>query len=87
MAKKVFTEESFQSFVDSIKSYINNAVSKKANASHTHTISNIDNLQTALDSKSSSAHSHSSVTTSAAGFMTASDKFKLDGITENADSV
>ena len=87
MVKKVFTEESFKTFVDSIKSYINNAISKKANTSHTHTISNIDNLQTTLDNKASSSHSHSSVTTSTAGFMTASDKSKLDGITANADSV
>lgn len=56
MAKKVFTEESFQTFVDNIKSYINNAVSKKANTSHTHTISNIDNLQASLDGKAASSH-------------------------------
>lgn len=34
-----------------------------------------------------STHTHSAATTSAAGFMSASDKSKLDGITASADSV
>ena len=44
-------------------------------------------MQTALDGKASSSHTHSAATTSAAGFMSASDKSKLDGITASADSV
>lgn len=35
----------------------------------------------------SSSHTHSAATTSAAGFMSAADKSKLDGITASADSV
>ena len=45
------------------------------------------NIQTQLDGKAASSHSHSAATTSAAGFMSASDKSKLDGITASADSV
>ena len=59
--------------------------------SHNHIISNIDGLQSALDGKAASSHnhggvyanashSHSAVTTSANGYMTASDKSKLDGM-------
>lgn len=44
-------------------------------------------VQTQLDAKAASSHAHSAATTSAAGFMSASDKSKLDGITANADSV
>ena len=51
MAKKVFTDESLQVFVDKIKSYVDENISTKANTSHTHTISNITNLQSALDGK------------------------------------
>lgn len=36
MAKKVFTDESLATFVDEIKSYTDEAVSDKADASHTH---------------------------------------------------
>lgn len=45
------------------------------------------NIQTQLDGKAASGHTHSAATSSAAGFMSASDKSKLDGITANADSV
>lgn len=51
MAKKVFTDESLETFVDEVKSYVDKAVSTKANTSHTHSISNITNLQTTLDGK------------------------------------
>lgn len=43
--------------------------------------------QTALDGKASSSHTHNVATASSAGFMSASDKSKLDGITASADSV
>ncbi|MCX6952913.1 MAG: hypothetical protein NTV51_12225 [Verrucomicrobia bacterium] len=36
--------------------------------------------QAALDAKASASHSHANATTSAAGFMSAADKTKLDGI-------
>ena len=37
-------------------------------------------VKEALDGKSDSGHTHADATTSAAGFMSASDKSKLDGI-------
>lgn len=61
-------------------------ISGKADASHTHTIANITNLQSTLDSKASSSHSHSAATTTAAGFMSAADKEKLDGIAAGANN-
>lgn len=78
MAKKVFTDESLSTFVSEIKDYTNEAVSTKANVSHSHTISNITNLQTTLDGKSQTSHTHSVATTSANGLMSSSDKVKLD---------
>lgn len=60
MAKKIFTTESLSAFVSSIRAYVDNAVSKKANASHTHSISNITNLQSTLDGKSATSHNHNS---------------------------
>lgn len=63
MAKqKVFTDESLVTLIDETKSYVDNAVSGKANSSHTHSISNVTNLQTTLDTKAaqSSLDSHTS---------------------------
>ena len=37
---------------------VNNALNGKANSSHSHSISNITNLQSALDSKSETEHTH-----------------------------
>ena len=54
MAKKFFTDESLKTLIDEMKSYADNADSKKANASHSHSISEITNLQTSLDSKQAS---------------------------------
>lgn len=62
MAKKVFTDESLETLVDEIKSYsdtnlataksyTDTVVNNKANSSHTHSISNITNLQSSLDAK------------------------------------
>lgn len=36
MAKKTFTDESLQALVDQVKSYIDSAVSTKAESDHTH---------------------------------------------------
>ena len=57
-----------------------------ADDSHNHIISNVDGLQTALDGKASSSHSHSNATTSTAGFMSNTDKSKLDGIASGANN-
>ena len=44
------------------------------------------NIQTQLNGKASSSHTHSAATTSAAGLMSASDKAKLDGIASGANA-
>lgn len=44
-------------------------------------------IQTQLDAKAPTGHGHDNATTSVAGFMSASDKTKLNGISEGADSV
>lgn len=43
-------------------------------------------LQSAIDGKANASHSHSAATTSAAGFMSAADKEKLDGIAAGANN-
>ena len=43
------------------------------------------NIQTQLNGKSPTTHSHSTATTSANGFMSSSDKSKLDGIASGAN--
>lgn len=52
----------------------------RAPVSHTHSIANVTNLQTTLDGKAASVHSHADATTSVAGFMSAADKTKLNGL-------
>ncbi len=56
----------------------------KANSSHSHSISNVSGLQSALDGKASSSHLHAHATSASHGFMSSSDKTKLDGISNNA---
>ena len=43
-------------------------------------------IQTQLNGKSASGHTHGAATTSVAGFMSAADKTKLDGITAGANA-
>lgn len=74
MAKKVFTDESLETLINETKSYVDDAASKKANTSHTHSISNITNLQSTLDSKASTAVA----TQSSNGLLSAEDKIQLD---------
>lgn len=57
--KKVFTEESLATFVDEIKSYTDDAVSTKANSSHSHAISDVVDLQTTLDEINETANTQS----------------------------
>ncbi len=47
---------------------------------HTHNISDTTGLQTALDGKSDTNHTHANATITVAGFMSAADKSKLDGL-------
>ncbi len=44
------------------------------------------NIQTQLNAKASSSHTHGTATTSTAGLMSASDKSKLDGIASGANA-
>ena len=44
-------------------------------------------VKTALDGKAASVHSHDNATTSTAGFMSAADKTKLNGVAEGATKV
>ncbi len=60
------------------------ALDAKAAAAHGHAIADVSGLQTALDGKSATSHSHAGATTSVAGFLSAADKTKLDGIASGA---
>lgn len=86
--------------VEDSQSNVNAALEKKANSAdvtealkgksdtgHTHddryyTEAETNNL---LSGKANSSHSHGNATTSAAGFMSAADKAKLDGVAEGAN--
>jgi hypothetical protein len=65
---------------------LKSTVTGKANNIHTHTISDVTNLQTTLDGKSSTSHIHTNATTTTAGFMSNTDKTKLNGIADNANN-
>lgn len=47
--------------------------------------SKLDDMDTSIKGKASSTHTHSAATTSAAGFMSTSDKAKLDGVATGAN--
>lgn len=53
---------------------------------HTHAQSEITGLETALSGKSNTNHTHAAASTSVAGFMSAADKTKLNGIAANANA-
>lgn len=57
-----------------------------APSAHSHTISDVTGLQTALDGKAVTSHTHADATTSAAGFMSSADKTKLDGVATGANN-
>ena len=60
---------------------LNSAIANKANVSHTHTISNITNLQTTLDGKASTTHSH--VISNITGLQSALDGKAASGHTHS----
>lgn len=64
---------------------VNAALAGKANTSHTHEQSDIAGLADALAGKASTSHTHGAATSSANGFMSATDKAKLDGIASGAN--
>ena len=57
----------------------------RAPAVHTHLIGNITDLQSTLDGKAPANHNHIAATQSVAGYMSADDKKKLDGIASGAN--
>lgn len=85
MAKKFFTHDSLVTLIDEIKSYVTNAVSSKAESNHTHSISNVTNLQVALDEKVPTSRTinekelSSNVTLSASD-VNAYSKSEIDGM-------
>lgn len=62
---------------------VKGALDGKANSSHSHSITDVTNLQSSLDSKAGT----SIATTSANGLMSSTDKNKLDGIAIGATKV
>ena len=89
MAKKVFTDESLQTFVEEIKSYTDDAVSKKANSSHNHAASNItsgtlssDRLPTVPITKGGTGATTAAAALTNLGITaTAAELNKMDGVT------
>jgi hypothetical protein len=47
-------------------------------------IADVTGLQTALDGKAATSHTHANATTATSGFMSATDKTKLDGVASGA---
>ncbi|WP_426353643.1 pyocin knob domain-containing protein [Exiguobacterium sp. R-39] len=56
-----------------------------APSAHGHAIGDVTGLQTALDGKSATTHTHTDATTSASGFQSAADKTKLNSISTGAN--
>jgi phage-related tail fiber protein len=57
-----------------------------AKATHVHAIADVSNLTVSLAGKADAIHSHSDATTGVSGFLSASDKSKIDGIAVNANN-
>jgi len=76
------TSNGFMTSADKIKLNSLNSVDLLNRVNHTgeQAIATVTGLQAALNTKASTTHSHSDVTTTSNGFMTAADKIKLDGI-------
>lgn len=68
-----------------MKTEVDTKLSSKADSNHTHSISNVTNLQTTLNGKANVNHSHDSASSSANGFLSKEDKSKLDGIATEAN--
>lgn len=68
----------------------NNITNKPTNGytptAHTHSISEVDDLESQLATKAATSHSHSSASSTASGFMTATQYNKLAGIEEGANN-
>lgn len=57
----------------------------KAPLSHSHTTAQVTGLDSALAGKAATGHTHAAATDASAGFMSAADKEKLDGIASGAN--
>ena len=73
---KYLDYEGLKYFIGKIKT----SISGKADKRHTHTIGDVSNLQSALNSKSNTSHSHSAATQTSSGFMSARDKKIVDNL-------
>jgi len=62
-----------------------NKPSTYAPSAHGHAIADVTGLQTALDGKSATSHTHADATTTLSGFFAAADKVKLNGISTGAN--
>lgn len=62
-----------------------NKPSTYAPSVHGHAIADVTGLQTALDGKSATSHTHADATTTLSGFFAAVDKVKLNGISTGAN--
>lgn len=68
--------------LDGVNSAISSAVSSEASLREAAD----EELQASIDSKADSTHTHANATTDTSGFMSASDKTKLDGVANNANN-
>lgn len=76
--------------IQDLSDYVTNkelteGLATKAPLSHSHTTAQVTGLDSALAGKAAIGHTHAAATDAAAGFMSAADKEKLDGIAAGAN--
>ena len=64
---------------------ITTAINSKADKVHAHNITDVNHLQTALDGKANTSHTHSAATLETDGFLSKQDKAKLDNFSYDSD--
>lgn len=64
---------------------VTSALNGKSDVGHTHSVADISSLQSLLDGKADEGHTHSLASTGSNGFMSSTDKSKLDGIATGAN--
>ena len=64
---------------------ITTAINSKADKVHAHNITDVNHLQTALDGKANTSHTHSAATLETDGFLSKQDKAKLDNLSYDSD--
>lgn len=85
MTKKYMSLERLQEYDVLIKQEIADSVSGKANASHSHAISSVTNLQTTLDNKAAKSHTHTVANISDLTANVTEINY-LDGVSSNIQS-